>query len=75
MPPLKKLMSTGFDVVLNRHNQAADAELVANFIAREGPAIHPGFREPSHFDKQRAVYTLPAWHQYVVQILPKKRSC
>ena len=75
MPPFKQLMPTGSDAVFNAHKHAADAELVADFIDKEGPAIHPGFREPSHFDKQRAIYMLPAWHQYVVQILPKKRSC
>ena len=74
MPPLKQLMPTESDVILNTRNHAANAELVADFIDKEAPSMHPGFGEPSHFDKQRAIYRPRAWHQYVVQNLPKKRS-
>ncbi|KAL9030027.1 MAG: hypothetical protein Q9196_001801 [Gyalolechia fulgens] len=62
MSLLKRLMPTKSDAVLNTRNHAADAELVADFIDREGPAIHPGFAASSHFDKQRAIYTPRARH-------------
>ena len=67
-------MPKGSDISVNAHSPATDAQFVADYIDKEGPAIHSAFGEPSQFDKQRAIYRSSPWHQYVIQLSHSKAS-
>ena len=75
MSSTKQVVLKEYNVNVDMRSSAADAESVADPIKKEGPAIHPAFAEPLQFDKQRATYRSPPWHQYVTKILPSKVSC